>query len=127
MTIPAKTTATHNKSTLIASAAQTDGAMQAAMIPIDAAAASAVNVIARSVLDSLKTGSALKGTVHSYCKTGAVDAVWVTIQIPLVGQRRILVRNDQQLQRGDDCVIECVPLLSGTRHIFRISDVACSV
>lgn len=88
-----------------------------------AATVSAANVIARGVLDSLKSGGLLKGTVRSNAKVGDVDAVWVVIEIPTIGERQILVRDENSLQIGQNVTIECVPTLSDTkRFVFRMAN-----
>ena len=87
------------------------------------ATVSAVNVIARGVLDSLKSGGLLKGTVRSNSKIGEIEAVWVVIEIPTIGERQILVRADETLQIGQDVMIECIPTLSDTkRYVFRMAN-----
>jgi hypothetical protein len=89
----------------------------------NAVTVSAVNVIAKGVLESLKAGGLLKGTVRANSKVAGVDAVWVVIQIPVLGERQILVRDDKQLQVGQDVIIECVPTVSDTkRYVFRTAN-----
>jgi hypothetical protein len=82
-----------------------------------------VNVIARGVTDSLKSGGHLKGTVRSHSIVGGVEVAWVAVEIPQLGPRQILVRDEKHLQVGQEVEIECVPNLSyPKRHVFRMAN-----
>jgi hypothetical protein len=118
-------TATKNESGLIAREAVkslNSGALlgQAAQ---NAVTVAAVNVIAKGLVDNLKSGGLLKGTVRANSKIGDVDAVWVVVQLPLLGERQILVRDSAHLRVGQDVMIECVPTLSHSkRYVFRMAN-----
>jgi hypothetical protein len=84
---------------------------------------SAVNAIAKGVVTSLKAGGLLSGTVRAQTKLGDVDAVWVVVQLPLLGERKILIKNQEHLRVGQDVAIECVPTLSDSkRYVFRVAN-----
>src|ERR1700692_12878 len=84
---------------------------------------SAANVIARGVTDSLKSGGHLKGTVRSHSIVGGVEVAWVSVEIPQLGPRQVLVRDEQHLQLGQAVEIECVPnLAQPKRYVFRMAN-----
>jgi hypothetical protein len=82
----------------------------------------ATNVIAESVLESLKSGLLLKGTVRSHAIDGSVAATWIAIDLPGIGERQIAVYWDQHLKIGQEVMIQCVanPLHPG-RYKFQIA------
>ena len=69
----------------------------------------ATNVIAESVLESLKSGLLLKGTVRSHAIDGSVAATWIAIDLPGIGERQVAVYWDQHLKIGQEVMIQCVP------------------
>lgn len=69
----------------------------------------ATNVIAESVLESLKSGLLLKGTVRSHAIDGSVAATWIAIDLPGIGERQVAVYWDQHLKIGQEVLIQCVP------------------
>lgn len=124
--------ANHNPSGLFASGAmdqmnsgsllQSTGGSQSASGRTPAKV-SAANVIAREVTDSLKSGGHLKGTVRSHSIVGGVEVAWVSVEIPQLGPRQVLVRDEQQLQLGQEVEIECVPNLAyPKRYVFRMAN-----
>jgi hypothetical protein len=84
----------------------------------------AENGMAKHILASLKSGVPLKGTVRSHSADGSMNIAWVAIELPVVGDRQVLVKDDQNLQPGQKVVIECVPNpLKPERYIFRMVEV----
>ena len=68
----------------------------------------ATNVIAESVLESLKSGLLLKGVVRSHAINGSVAATWVAIELPGIGERQVAVYWDKHLKIGQEVMIQCV-------------------
>jgi hypothetical protein len=82
----------------------------------------AANEIARNVLSSLKSGVLLKGTVHSHSKYGSTNVAWVVIKLPAAGERQVPVKNKENLQLGQEVLVECVPNpYKAERYMFRIA------
>ena len=69
----------------------------------------ATNIIAESVLESLKSGLLLKGTVRSHSLDGSVAATWIGIDLPGIGERQVAVYREQHLKIGQEVNIQCVP------------------
>ena len=73
----------------------------------------ATNVIAESVLESLKSGLLLKGTVRSHALDGSVATTWITIDLPGIGERQVAVywdqNRNQRLKIGQEVMVQCVP------------------
>jgi hypothetical protein len=87
----------------------------------------AENGMAKHILASLKSGVLFKGTVRSHSADGSMNIAWVTIELPVVGDRQVLVKYDQNLQPGQKVVIECVPnALKPKRYLFRVVKVLTS-
>jgi hypothetical protein len=81
----------------------------------------ATNSIARKVLASLKSGAVLKGTVCSQCTDGSMDISLISINLPAIGERQVAVKTGQNLQSGQEVVMQCVPNpLKPERYMFRI-------
>jgi hypothetical protein len=82
------------------------------------------NAMAKDVLASLKSGVLLNGTVRSRSAVGLIEIAWIVIDLPVLGERVILVKNEQNLQSGQQVVIECVPNpLNAERYTFRMVEV----
>jgi hypothetical protein len=80
--------------------------------------------MAKDILTSLKSGVLLNGTVRSRSTVGLIEIAWIVIELPVVGERVILVKNEQNLQSGQQVVIECVPNpLNPERYTFRMVEV----
>jgi hypothetical protein len=80
------------------------------------------NLKAKEVLASLKSGVLLKGTVRSHSTYGSTGIACIAIQLPAVGERRILVKDEQHLQPGRKVVIQCVPNpLKPECYIFQLA------
>jgi hypothetical protein len=87
----------------------------------------ALNGAARGVIENLQSGGVMKGTVVSHATVGGVDAAWVAIELPMLGQRQVLVREQQELGIGEEIAIECVPNVSKpSRYVFRMANGALS-
>ena len=85
----------------------------------------ALNGIARGVLESLQSGALFTGTVRSHSTIGGVNVVRVAIELPLLGEREVLVRNDHELRTGQAVSIECVPNeAQPRRYAFRLANSA---
>ena len=69
----------------------------------------ATNVIAESILESLKSGLLLKGTVRSHSSDGSIGTAWIAVDFPGIGGRQVAVHCEQKLQPGQEVVIQCVP------------------
>jgi hypothetical protein len=69
----------------------------------------ATNVIAESVLESLKSGLFLKGIVRSHALEGSVATTWIAIDLPAIGERQVAVYRDQHLKIGEEVTVQCVP------------------
>ena len=67
------------------------------------------NSIARNVLACLKSGAVLKGTVCSQPTDGSMDVVLISIDLPGIGERQVAVKSGQNLQFGQEVVMQCVP------------------
>jgi hypothetical protein len=78
------------------------------------------NDIAKSVIANLKSGGLLKGTVQSLTPGGVMDVAWIAIELPVLGERQVPVKNEKNLQIGQEVVIECVPNpFKPGRYLFR--------
>ena len=87
----------------------------------------AMNGVARSVIDSLQSGAVFQGTVVSHATISGVEMARVAIEFPMIGERQILVSDDQQLRIGEQVGIECVPNGSKpNRYVFRMANGALS-
>jgi hypothetical protein len=86
---------------------------------------SAATVMATDVIASLKSGVLLNGTVRSHSTDGSTNIAWIAIELPVVGERQVLVKDEQNLQPGQQVAIECVPNpLKPERHMFRMVEVS---
>ena len=82
------------------------------------------SAMAKDVLASLKSGVLLNGTVRSRSIVDSIEIAWITIELPVVGERVVLVRDEQNLRPGQQVVIECVPNPSKPeRFLFRMVEV----
>jgi hypothetical protein len=82
------------------------------------------SAMAKDVLASLKSGVLLNGTVRSHSTDGSIEIAWIAIELPMVGERVILVRDEQILQPGQQVVIDCVPNpLKPEHYMFRMVEV----
>ena len=87
----------------------------------------ALNGAARGVIDSLQSGGVFKGTVVSHTSVAGVDVARVAIELPMLGWRQVLVRDEQELGIGEEVAIECVPHVSKpSRYVFRMANGALS-
>jgi hypothetical protein len=85
---------------------------------------SAATVMAADVIASLKSGVLLNGTVRSHSTNGSMNIAWIAIELPVVEERQVLVKDEQNLQPGQQVVIECVPNpLKPERYMFRMVEV----
>jgi len=83
----------------------------------------ALNGVARKVIDTLQSGAVLQGTVVSHATVSGVEVARVAIELPMIGQRQVLVRDDQELRMGEQVAIECVPNPSKpNRYVFRMAN-----
>jgi hypothetical protein len=83
----------------------------------------ATNVIAESVLESLKSGLLLKGTVRSHALDGSIATSWIGIDLPGIGERQVAVHADRHLKIGQEVMIQCVPNpLNPGRYKFQVAD-----
>jgi hypothetical protein len=67
------------------------------------------NLIAKNLLASLKSGVPLKGTVRRHSTGGATGSAWIGIELPVIGERVVLVKDQRNLQPGQTVLVECVP------------------
>jgi hypothetical protein len=82
------------------------------------------STLAKDVLASLKSGVLLNGTVRSRSTEGLIELAWIAIELPVVGERVVLVKDERNLQPGQQVVIECVPNpLKPERYMFRMIEV----
>jgi len=92
----------------------------------------ALNGVARSVIESLQSGGVFKGTVVSHATVDGVEAARVAIELPMIGQRQVMVRDDRELRIGEQVAIECVPIecvpnvSKPSRYVFRMANGALS-
>jgi hypothetical protein len=83
----------------------------------------ALNGVARSVIESLQSGAVFEGTVVSHATVDGVEAARVAIELPMIGQRQVMVRDDRELRIGEQVAIECVPSVSKpSRYVFRMAN-----
>lgn len=88
---------------------------------------SASNEFARNMVAILKAGGRLKGTIKSHSKYGSTNIIWVAVEFPLVGDRQVPVKCEQDLPLGKEVVVECVPHpFKPGRYVFHLADVAAS-
>ena len=88
---------------------------------------SASNEFARNMIAILKAGGRLKGTVTSHSNYGSTNINWIAVDFPLVGERQVPVKCEQNLQLGQEAVVECVPHpFKAGRYVFRLADAAPS-
>lgn len=87
----------------------------------------ATNVIAGSVMESLKSGLVLKGTVASYASDGSIGTAWIAIELAGIGSRQVAVHSQHNLQLGQEVEIQCVPNpLNPGHYMFRIVEATAS-
>ena len=87
----------------------------------------ALNGAARGVIESLQSGGVFQGAVVSHATVDGVEVARVAIELPMIGQRQILVRDDRELRIGEQVAIECVPNFSKpSRYVFRMANGAPS-
>jgi hypothetical protein len=80
------------------------------------------NAIARRAIESLKSGDYFKGIVLSQSIAESNRFSWIAIELPLQGERQVLVRNEPNLRIGQEVFVECVPNpLKPGRYSFRIA------
>jgi hypothetical protein len=80
------------------------------------------NKIARTVIANLKSGVLLQGTVCSLYTGRAMNIAWVGFELPGIGERQVAVKNENDLQLGQEVVLECVPNPFRPGHyLFRIA------
>jgi hypothetical protein len=72
-------------------------------------AMSAAKVTAKDVLASLKSGVLYTGTVRSVATEGSEHIAWIAIELPVVGERQVLVTDEQNLRCGQQVCVACVP------------------
>ena len=81
----------------------------------------AINVIAESVRESLKSGLLLKGTVRAHAVEGSIATTWIAIELPGLGARQVAVHCEKNLPLGQEVMIQCVPNpLNPGRYKFQI-------
>jgi hypothetical protein len=81
------------------------------------------NGIAKNVIAILKSGALLKGTVRSHSMEEPTDIAWIAIELPVVGERQVAVRSEENLQPGQEVVIECVPNPEKPgRYMFKMAE-----
>lgn len=81
----------------------------------------AENGMAKDILASLKSGVLLNGTVRSHSADGSTNIAWIAIELPVLGERQVLVKDERNLQPGQQVVIACVPNpLKPGRYMFRM-------
>ena len=91
------------------------------------ASVSASNEFARNMIAILKAGGHLKGTVKSHSSYGSTDITWVAVEFPVVGDRQVPIKCDQNLQLGQEVVVECVPHpFKAGRYVFKLAGVSSS-
>jgi hypothetical protein len=85
---------------------------------------SAATVRAKDVIASLKSGVLLKGFVRSHTTDRATNLAWIAIDLPVIGERLVPIKDEQNLPSGQQIAIECVPNpLHAERYIFRMVEV----
>jgi hypothetical protein len=85
---------------------------------------SASNDFARNMVAILKAGGRLKGTVHSHANYGATSVTWIAVEFPVVGERQIPVKHEQDLPLGQEVVVECIPHpFKAGRYVFQLAGV----
>ena len=83
----------------------------------------ALNGIARGVMDSMQSGGHFKGTVVSYATVGGVEVARVALEIPMLGERQVLVPDEHEFPIGQEVAIECVHNESKpARYVFRMAN-----
>ena len=81
------------------------------------------NLKPKEVLASLKSGVLLKGTVRAHPAYGSTGIAWIAIQLPAVGERQVMVKDEQHLQPGQMVVIQCVPNpLKPAGYMFQLAN-----
>jgi hypothetical protein len=81
---------------------------------------SAAKEMAKDVIASLKSGVLFNGIVRSHSTDGSMNIAWIAVVLPLVGERQVLVKDEENLELGQQVIIECVPNPEKPgRHMFR--------
>jgi hypothetical protein len=81
------------------------------------------NGIAKNLIAILKSGALLKGIVRSHSTEGSMDIAWVAIELPVVGERQVAVKCEENLQLGQEVVVECVPNpRKPGRYMFQLAE-----
>ena len=81
----------------------------------------ATNVIAGSILESLKSGLQIKGIVLSYAREGVVGKAWVAIEFAGIGLRQVAVHCEHKLEAGEEVELKCVPNpVNPGHHMFQV-------
>ena len=86
----------------------------------------ALNGVARSVIDSMQSGAVFQGTVVSHATVSGVEVARVAIEFPMIGQRQVLVTDNEDLRIGEQVAVECVPNGKPNRYVFRMANGALS-
>jgi hypothetical protein len=85
------------------------------------------NVVARKLLTDIKAGELLKGVVSSSSTSGSQELAWIIIQLPLLGERRVSVKNESGLRPGQKVLLRCVPdPVQPQRYVFQLADAVFS-
>jgi len=80
------------------------------------------NQIAKDLLANLKSGVRLKGTVRRRPNGASTRIAWIGIDLPAIGERIVLVRDDRNLPPGRSVVIQCIPNpAKPERYIFQLA------
>jgi hypothetical protein len=96
---------------------------QAATSQTNTESVKALNGIARGVMESLQAGDQFKGTVVSYASVGGVEVARVALEIPMLGERQVLVRDEHDFAIGQEVAVECVHNESKpSRFVFRMAN-----
>lgn len=88
---------------------------------------SASNEFARNMVAILKAGGHLTGTVQSHSNYGSTNIHWISVEFPVVGERQVPVKCEQDLPLGQEVVVECVPHpFKPGRYVFKLAGAAPS-
>lgn len=88
---------------------------------------SASNEFARNMVAILKAGGHLRGTVKSHSNYGSTNINWIAVEFPVVGERQVPVKCEQDLPLGKEVVVECVPHpFKAGRYVFQLAAAAAS-
>ena len=83
---------------------------------------SASNEFARNMVAILKAGGHLREPLNRTRIMVPPASHWIAVEFPLVGERQVPVKCEQDLPLGQEVVVECVPHpFKAGRYVFQLA------